>query len=197
MAKQKKEKKLSGIVEPSSPELWKNSDFLDSDDAQDIFEIMKFFVIRTPYAQTSLKGVPLSAHGWKGNSIKTLKEKLQAELCNKNLFFIQESANDMKNALVAAGLVDDFPTNCTHEAVCYTKKDNQIQGLCYHIRNCFAHGRFLLKKNGTNSFFAFEDISIYKKQRKVSARMILKKSTLLKWIEIIEGGEKNLTELTT
>lgn len=194
MAKQKKEKKMSGIVEPSSPELWKNSDFLDGDDAQDIFKIMKFFVIRTPYAQTSLKGVPLSAHGWKGNPIKILKEKLQAELSDKNLFFVQDSPNDMKSALITANLVDNFPTNCITEAVCYTKKDNQIQGLCYHIRNCFAHGRFLLNKNGKDSFFVFEDISNYKKQRKVSARMILKKSTLLKWIKIIEGGEKALSE---
>lgn len=194
MGNKKNEKKMSGIVEPSSPELWENSDFLDGDDAKDIFEIMKFFVIRTPYSKTSLKGVPLSKYGWKGNSLKILKGELQSELCDKDLFFIQNTADDMKIALAKANLIDNFPTNCMTEAVCYTKKDNRVQGLCYHIRNCFAHGRFLLNKNGSDSFFVFEDVSNYKKQKRVSARMILKKSTLLKWIEIIEGGEKAFSE---
>ena len=41
--------------------------------------------------------------------------------------------------------------------------------------------------------FILEDMVHEKKQKryKLSARMILRKNTLLKWIDLIEGGERN------
>ena len=40
------------------------------------------------------------------------------------------------------------------------------------------------------SVFIFEDVAKESDKLKVSARMILRKSTLLKWIDIIEQGER-------
>ena len=62
----------------------------------------------------------------------------------------------------------------------------------YHLRNAFAHGRLNMVDVDGECVFLFEDIQENKKKGeiKVTARMILRKSTLLKWIEIIENGEK-------
>ena len=60
-----------------------------------------------------------------------------------------------------------------------------------HVRNCSAHNRFAIKPHKDDWLFILEDVS---RDKKVSARMILKKSTLLRWIEIIEGGEKSFKE---
>lgn len=57
----------------------------------------------------------------------------------------------------------------------------------YHIRNAFAHGRFDFRILNNEKYYIMEDAY---KDLKVSARMILKKQTLLNWIDIIEGGEK-------
>jgi hypothetical protein len=46
---------------------------------------------------------------------------------------------------------------------------------------------FPLENEKDDYIFAFEDVKIGK-TKKVTARMILRKSTLLKWINIIEKG---------
>lgn len=59
------------------------------------------------------------------------------------------------------------------------------------MRNAFSHGRLNMVNIDGECVFVIEDISPKCKKGKhlVSARMILKKSTLLKWIDIIERGE--------
>lgn len=72
----------------------------------------------------------------------------------------------------------------------YNKKKNQFISVFYHLRNAFAHGRLNMIDIGLKDdyVFIFEDIQKKKEMCKVTARMILRKSTLLKWIDIIEAG---------
>ena len=99
----------------------------------------------------------------------------------------------MKDSLNEVNLQKNFPSDLETERGCFYKKSkqNQLECIFYHIRNCFAHGRFNISENNEDWTFVMED---WGRNNRVSARMILKKSTLLKWIEIIEGGEKSLSE---
>ena len=54
-----------------------------------------------------------------------------------------------------------------------------------HIRNAFAHGRVSFYGKHDETYIALEDV---KKGDCVSARMILSKSTLVKWKNTIESG---------
>ena len=93
----------------------------------------------------------------------------------------------MEMALEKSGLKDHFPHSFEKEVICFrNNKNNQFISAFYHIRNALAHGRFCIQNVNGEDFFAFEDVG----KNKVSARMILRKSTLLQWIELIEGGEK-------
>ena len=99
----------------------------------------------------------------------------------------------MDEALTKAGLKDDFPHKPYDECICiYDCQHNQFMSVFYHLRNAFAHGRLNMVDVDGECVFLFEDIQENKKKGeiKVTARMILRKSTLLKWIEIIENGEK-------
>ena len=62
----------------------------------------------------------------------------------------------------------------------------------YHIRNAIAHCRLNMVDVDGECVFVLEDVQPNKNadRLKVSARMILRKSTLLKWIDLIEQGER-------
>lgn len=70
---------------------------------------------------------------------------------------------------------------------------NQFLSVFYHLRNAFAHCRINMIDYEDECIFILEDIVPNQKnehKQKLSARMIIRKSTLLKWIDIIEEGEK-------
>ena len=93
--------------------------------------------------------------------------------------------------LTKADLISSFPSNIAKERICiYDCKNNQFMSVFFHIRNAFAHGRFDFRALNDEEYYILEDVQKDKDCLKVSARMILKKRTLLNWMDIIEGGEK-------
>lgn len=75
--------------------------------------------------------------------------------------------------------------------VIYKSRQNEFLSIFHHIRNAFAHGRIAIYDcdNGTDTIFVMEDGVIRKTQFEVRARMVLKKSTLIKWMETIRSGK--------
>lgn len=67
---------------------------------------------------------------------------------------------------------------------------NDFLSICYHIRNALAHGRFAMYSlsNNADTMFVLEDGVKKGSEFQVRSRMILKQSTLLNWIKIIEAG---------
>jgi len=161
---------------------------------KDLFKIVVFFVFHSPCQSLSALSKTLQEYGWNTPWKKPyyLNKQLKQASSNFNLLFSTDAYNKMDEALEKAELIDNFPSNLIQERVCiYDKEKNQFLSTFYHIRNAFAHGRLNMVDVDGECVFILEDIVENKKKRtcKVSARMILKKSTLLKWIEIIETGE--------
>lgn len=103
------------------------------------------------------------------------------------MLFPANTYQDFDIALKKAGMYDKFPDNLEQERIALNdKKKNQFMSVFYHLRNAFAHCRLNMVDVNNECVFVLEDA--YK--QKITARMILKKSTLLKWIDIIEAGEK-------
>lgn len=155
-------------------------------------KILDFFVIFTPCKELSERAKSLEdVHGW--NNTYTLKKAMRIAPQKESIFAFGEKWEEMKDVLIETQLVSNFPLDNENERGCFYKKSNQNQLECifYHIRNCFAHGRFDIIKKKDDWIICMEDFG---QKHRLSARMILKKSTLLKWIEIIEGGEKAFSE---
>lgn len=113
------------------------------------------------------------------------------------LLFSAKDYDSMNNALEKADLMHSFPSNYSYERICvYNNQKNQFLSVFYHIRNAFAHCRLNIVDIAGDCVFVLEDVQPQKNKEmlKVSARMILRKSTLLKWIEIIENGESEYQE---
>ena len=138
-------------------------------------------------------GKSLSEYGWKMPWSKPyyLNKQLKQAATNPNLLFSASKYEAMEETLEKAGLKDSFPSDFSMERICiYDVKKNQFMSVFYHIRNSLAHGRLNMVDIGGECIFILEDFTGRGKDLvKVSARMILRKNTLLKWIEIIENGQ--------
>lgn len=156
---------------------------------EDMKIIIIFFVFHIPVEGVSARGKSLKEYGWgkksKANDFKELKRRLIefGEMKTENFVCVNNFEN-IKRALEENELID-FPGNIEKQKLVFTKNKNGInESLISHIRNAFAHGRVAFYKNG--QYIVMEDIN--PKNKVVSARMILKKETLMNWIYIIRKG---------
>lgn len=161
---------------------------------KDLFRIVIFFVFHSPCADLSSMRKTLLEYGWTKPWKKPyyLNKQLRQASSNYELLFSAKGYNEMDVALEKADLKDAFPSEFSRERICiYDNQGNQFLSVFYHIRNAFAHCRLNMVDVGGECVFILEDVQPNKNsnQLKVSARMILRKSTLLKWINLIENGE--------
>lgn len=161
----------------------------------DLFRIITFFVFHSPCPNLSSMGKQLSDYGWNSPWIKPFylnKQLIQAST-NQKLIFPANSYDKLEDTLEKSILNEPFPSDYETERIAvYNNENNQFLSIFYHIRNSLAHGRINMVDCNGECVFIFEDVVPNKKKNelKLSARMIIKKSTLLRWIDIIEGGEK-------
>jgi hypothetical protein len=160
----------------------------------ELFRIVVFFVFHSPCDGVSAMGKSLSEYGWSAPWKKPyyLNKQLKQAATTYNLLYSTDNYNKMSETLKLADLKDNFPSDLHRERICfYDNKHNQFLSVFYHIRNAFAHCRLNMVDVDGECVFILEDVQTNNKsdQLKVSARMILQKRTLLKWIQVIENGE--------
>lgn len=167
----------------------------------DLFRIVTFFVFHSPCQALSSMRRTLLEYGWTAPWRKPyyLNRQLKQAATNYNLIYSASGYDAMESALEKALLKDGFPTDFETERICiYDNQSNQFLSVFYHLRNSFAHCRLNMVDIDNDCVFILEDVQPKRNSNslKVSARMILRKSTLLKWIDIIEGGETEYTKKT-
>ena len=159
----------------------------------DFNRIFMFFVVHSPVFDQSSRCISLLDYGWTTPWRKpySLRIQLNRVSNSKNLLFSASKYDLMDRELEKADLLEFPPTDLSSERACfYNGKRAQYISLFYHIRNSLAHGRF----NIIEDRIIMEDVSPRRKEmapgtKVCSARMVLRINTLIKWIELIEGGE--------
>lgn len=159
--------------------------------------IVMFYVINTPCCDLSSSSLPIQEYGWGENAWKNnnLKSTLLnvANLEKGKTFISAKSIDEVKKACEIGKMKKDFHKNREVERVVFykPKRYNEFIALCYHIRNALAHGRLAMYPSSSKDIvFALEDGVKKNGEFQVRSRMILKKSTLLRWIDIIERKEQ-------
>lgn len=160
-----------------------------------LIRIIAFFVFHSPCEKLSCMRKSLAEYGWTTPWKKPywLNRQLRQAASEYEVIYSAQWPGKMEEALEKAGLKENFPSDISHEKICiHNKQKNQFMSVFYHIRNAFAHGRVRIVDIDGECVFVLEDVlpSASSDKLKVTARMILYKSTLLKWIDIIEAGEK-------
>lgn len=161
----------------------------------DLFRIVIFFVFHSPCSNLSSMGKTLTEYGWSAPWRKPycLNKQLRQAASIYDLIYSAKGYDEMDIALEKSDLKEKFPSDLSRERICvYDRQGNQFLSVFYHIRNAFAHCRLNMVDVDGECVFILEDVQSKKdsKQLKVSARMILRKRTLLKWIDLIENGER-------
>ena len=158
-------------------------------------DLIMFYVINTPCDDLSSSGIKLTEYGWgkdvwKNDRLKNYLFSI-AGLERNSSFAVASNTDEMKAICEKTSLKKDFHKNRGKERIAiYKGRYNEFLSICYHIRNAFAHGRLAMYgyKNGSDIVFALEDGVKKKGKFEVRSRMILKKSTLKKWMEILKSG---------
>ena len=141
-------------------------------------------------------GKSLEEYGWSTPWRKPyyLNRQLKQAATNFNLIYSANTYDSLESALDKADLNGSFPSDFGRERIAiYDNMNNQFLSVFYHLRNAFAHCRINMIDFEGDCVFILEDIVPNQKdehKQKLAARMIIRKSTLLKWIDIIEEGEK-------
>ena len=158
-------------------------------------EIILFYVINTPCTDLSSSSISLTDYGWKRDVWKNgkLKNILLgiAELKRNESFVVLHHTHEMKQGCELAHMKKNFHKNRDAERiVIYKGHYNEFLSICYHIRNAFAHGRLAMYQcAGDDIMFALEDGIKRNEKFEVRSRMILRKSTLKAWMDIIKSGK--------
>lgn len=153
-------------------------------------------MIPTPCKDLSSSSIELTRYGWGKDVWKNEKLKKAlfaiARLEKNSSFIVAHKTNEMKAACEKASLKKNFHKDRSQERIAIFKgRYNEFLSICYHIRNAFAHGRLAMYdyENGKDIVFALEDGIKKNGEFQVRSRMILRKSTLIKWMNILKSGK--------
>lgn len=161
--------------------------------------IVLFYVINTPCSDLSSSSIPMTEYGWGKDVWKNDKLKNQllkvAKLERKKTFVAVKRTDEMKAACKSIKMPKGFQKDRSQEKIVFYKPSRYSEFLAvfYHIRNSLAHGRLAMYPidGEKDIMFVLEDGIKKNGAFQVRSRMILKKSTLLSWIDLIE--KKNTT----
>lgn len=157
-------------------------------------EILPFYVINTLQENYSYRGIPITDYGWPDNIWNTGEVKKQLfHVANLSLGYnlhVAERLEDMSDICNQAHLDSTFYQYRDQEriAIYVNSKSNLVLSIFKHIRNSLAHGRFIMIPNGDDTIFAMESVDNSRQGLILKARMVLRASTLIKWMEIIKKG---------
>ena len=184
---------MSTLRVSESPEWIKEKDFTKKE-LEMLKEILPFYVINTLQENYSYRGISVTEYGWSDNVWNTgiLKEQLfhVANLTlNYNLFMV-ERLEGMNEVCHQAHLDDHFYQYRDQEriAIYVNSRSNLVLSIFKHIRNAFAHGRFVMYPIGDDYMFVMESVDHSNRSLVVKARMILRGSTLINWMNLIRKG---------
>ena len=195
------EERKNGYLYSACSPGWIKRSKLPAEFADDgLKRIILFYVINTPCEQLSSSSIPMKDYDWpkklwQNNVLKDQLFKV-ANLKRNETFVVAKNVYDMKDACHVGNLTGKFHEKRDVERIAFYKPGNypEFMAVLYHIRNAFAHGRFAMYKHEEGIVFVLEDGMKKGNQFQIRSRMVLKKSTLIEWIDIIESGPVAVSE---
>ena len=160
---------------------------------QNLLRIVTFFVFHSPCPGLSAMGRTLEEYGWHTPWKKPFYLNKQLKKASESNCLLYPAASNVTidEELEKASLSGNFAeADFSYERICFVdKKSNYFMSVFYHLRNAFAHCRLNMIEINSECVFLLEDVQPKSGQLILTARMVLRESTLLKWIDIIESGE--------
>lgn len=158
---------------------------------EEYFLLYNFFVTYSVCKNQSFQKRNFTDYGWQTNNIKQQGKETDLGIMLKNhINFNISTFNgtvDLKDLFKKNDLIDGILPNYDNERAVITvsRENNKYLNLFHQIRNCLAHGKFMLKYSSNNEkMIVFQDDD----SDNVTARMVIKLQTL---IDLIFAIDKN------
>ena len=170
---------------------------------EDFFQIILFYVFYSPCPKYATQGRTLQYYNWNDNPWKTnryLKDKLNGNLFGEKRQYFRTASqiSNLPEVFKKSELEEGFYNQRSTERVAFLNcESNEYMSLFHHIRCALAHGRIAMYEDDKNHdiIIVMENGCEKGKDFQVKARMVLRKSTLLRWAKTITDGpqepEKN------
>jgi hypothetical protein len=165
---------------------WLDMNFPNDEEYISVKDVIMFYLINCPCERSSSRGIDISLWG-KTNIVLWKKIKLELGLEKEKNYEYGNSKPKMKELFHKYNMGCDF-TNIVTDTVVFLNDQNVFESMFKHIRNAIAHSRWQV----INNIYYFEDGSddIVDKVKyfSVTARIVLRKETLLKLRDLIITG---------
>lgn len=147
-------------------------------------QLLQFYLFECPTPELSARGIPFADLGWETTEDRAKLKKSMLEAASENLVY-KSCETKAEVAVAAAALtIGDETVLSTERVVFYIGERHVMDALYAHIRNAFAHGRFLVSGHGNDAIYVLEDLD---RSGVLTARLILAASTLTSWMRIVRG----------
>lgn len=149
-------------------------------------KIIEFYLWSCPVEKTAYNATTFEQYGWVTPAqFKKLKNKL-LNVSSPKIEFIGTLRSDFEEELKKQKMYD---SKVFEEKIVIVNKNATIKDLFRFIRNSLAHGSFLVhKKIKTDDYYYFFECRNPDKNFQINARIVLKTSALVQWINIINKG---------
>lgn len=149
--------------------------------------IIEFYLWSCPVLDTAYQAKTFEDYGWDHNSkFGRLKRDLLGVNPDK-IEFLGISRKQLEIKLEEKRIHHKMPFN---EIVLIVGDRPTTKDMFRYIRHSIAHGSFRVKKKAKDEYFYFFESRNPDNNYQISARIILRVSTLLSWIRIIKTGYK-------
>ena len=144
-------------------------------------KIYTFYVIETPVSGVSARGKPFKE---RGVNLFSLCAAMKRETPFLKECWFEKAMKDVPKCCEENGIYEKATMN--REIAIHTVNDQYCSGktdsIFYAIRCAFAHGSFAIHTYKGEKYYILENCD----RGKLKARLILRESSLLKWIDVVE-----------
>ena len=155
--------------------------------ADEVFrQILQFYLFECPTPGLSARGRDFELFGWEGRGPLIALTKKLRQSASENLVYKSCAKVEMAEAVSEVGILEEVDLTAEY-VVFYKHRDSEVHSLFGHIRNAFAHGSFFIGEHSNEAVYVLED-----DYHGMTARLILKASTLVSWAKIVRGTPEHL-----
>lgn len=146
-------------------------------------KIVDFYLFNSPVRGINYYSAKtITEYGWEKNKLSTLKKLLLMNNDLRTNFFQCSSCDDLELTILNNHVYGDQVVH--KEIVLFlNNKKSIVESVLYLLRCAFAHRSFCIVRHKSERYYFVANVD----NGRIKGRLVLKESTLLKWIDIIKG----------
>lgn len=153
-------------------------------ESQAFRKIIEFYLFNTPLREKNFyQAKTMADYGWEKSKLSNLKQRLLYDIQLKQRFYYFKTLDQVQQSIINNKILGNKHTY--REIIIFlNNRKSIVESVLSLIRDAFAHRSFEVVPKMDENYYFMANVH----NEKTKGRLILKESTLLRWIEIIKNG---------